>query len=198
MNSRKRYNVGSISGILLVSLFIIGIAFILRDHEVDCDKDPPIIFKFGDGDGDGDDENNKISIDSCFVYSETYYEARNKFHNITKELYPSSKLYTYNITKDDNNTYYTMDIVIIKGTVPGTVVHTSGVHGVEGYAGSAIQISFLKYILPNILLRKSYPTFIIIHSINPYGMANYRRFNENNVDLNRNGLSGRFGKLRSS
>ena len=27
---------------------------------------------------------------------------------------------------------------------------------------------------------------VVIHALNPYGMANLRRFNGNNVDLNRN------------
>ncbi|EER05553.1 hypothetical protein Pmar_PMAR011581 [Perkinsus marinus ATCC 50983] len=31
-------------------------------------------------------------------------------------------------------------------------------------------------------------TLVFIHAMNPYGMAHYRRFNEENVDLNRNGL----------
>ena len=30
---------------------------------------------------------------------------------------------------------------------------------------------------------------IFVHTINPYGMAWWRRFNENNVDLNRNFLT---------
>jgi hypothetical protein len=32
------------------------------------------------------------------------------------------------------------------------------------------------------------PSVILVHAVNPYGMAHYRRANENNVDLNRNGL----------
>jgi hypothetical protein len=33
------------------------------------------------------------------------------------------------------------------------------------------------------------PTIVFVHALNPYGMANNRRFNEDNVDLNRNFLS---------
>ena len=32
------------------------------------------------------------------------------------------------------------------------------------------------------------PTLVIVHAINPFGMANNRRVNENNIDLNRNYL----------
>jgi hypothetical protein len=32
------------------------------------------------------------------------------------------------------------------------------------------------------------PTLVLMHAVNPSGMAHYRRFNENNVDLNRNAI----------
>jgi hypothetical protein len=32
---------------------------------------------------------------------------------------------------------------------------------------------------------------VFIHAVNPYGMSFWRRWNENNVDLNRNFLSGK-------
>ncbi len=62
------------------------------------------------------------------------------------------------------------------------LIHSSGLHGVEGYVGSAIQLSLLddtEHIPENTCL-------IICHVMNPYGMKHNRRFNENNVDLNRN------------
>jgi hypothetical protein len=77
------------------------------------------------------------------------------------------------------------------------LIHSSGVHGIEGYLGSAIQLRFLHEVLiqnehqssskatSEYKLRK----VLIIHSINPFGMRHHRRTNENNVDLNRNVLS---------
>jgi predicted deacylase len=65
------------------------------------------------------------------------------------------------------------------------LVLSSGVHGVEGFLGSAIQLAMLER------WQKSQPTdvnIILIHAINPYGFAALRRFDENNVDLNRNFL----------
>ena len=61
---------------------------------------------------------------------------------------------------------------------------SSGTHGVEGFTGSAIQIGLLQEAIasnlpPDIAL-------LFIHAINPYGFAHLRRFNEDNVDLNRN------------
>jgi hypothetical protein len=62
------------------------------------------------------------------------------------------------------------------------VLHSSGIHGVEGFAGSAIQLQLLEDVprLPDDT------ALIIVHVLNPYGMAWLRRVNENNIDLNRN------------
>ncbi len=58
----------------------------------------------------------------------------------------------------------------------------SGVHGVEGFAGSAVQLATLNK-LPAL---QDDTALVVMHVLNPYGMANLRRFNRNNVDLNRN------------
>jgi len=62
------------------------------------------------------------------------------------------------------------------------LLHSSGLHGVEGFAGSAIQLQFLDR-LPSVPPETA---FVVVHVLNPYGMAWLRRVNENNVDLNRN------------
>jgi len=62
------------------------------------------------------------------------------------------------------------------------LLHSSGLHGVEGFAGSAIQLQLLDE-LPGIA---SDTAIVVVHILNPYGMAWLRRVNENNVDLNRN------------
>src|SRR5919201_2871163 len=62
------------------------------------------------------------------------------------------------------------------------LVHSAGLHGVEGFAGSAIQLVLLERL-------PAPPTgaaVIFVHVLNPYGMAWLRRANENHVDLNRN------------
>lgn len=65
---------------------------------------------------------------------------------------------------------------------PRVLLHTSGVHGVEAYAGSAIQLALLGTRHP--LSRDT--ALVFVHALNPYGMAWLRRANEHNVDLNRN------------
>ena len=64
-------------------------------------------------------------------------------------------------------------------------IHSSGLHGVEGFAGSAIQLQWLEEGIPPL---PADGAVAIVHAMNPFGMAWLRRVNENNVDLNRNFL----------
>ncbi len=64
------------------------------------------------------------------------------------------------------------------------LVMSSGVHGVEGFTGSAVQRMFLdEFVTPHLLENTG---VLIIHTLNPYGFKHVRRFTEDNVDLNRN------------
>lgn len=65
-------------------------------------------------------------------------------------------------------------------------VHSSGLHGVEGFAGSAIQLQWLE---EGIAPPPTDGAVAIVHALNPFGMAWLRRVNENNVDLDRNFLA---------
>lgn len=62
------------------------------------------------------------------------------------------------------------------------LLHTCGLHGVEAFAGSAVQLAALADPprVPDAC------ALVLVHVLNPYGMAWLRRVNENNVDLNRN------------
>jgi Protein of unknown function (DUF2817) len=64
------------------------------------------------------------------------------------------------------------------------LLHSSGIHGVEGFAGSAIQLQLLD-ALPRL---EPDSAIVLVHLLNPYGVAWLRRANEDNVDLNRNFL----------
>lgn len=88
-----------------------------------------------------------------------------------------------------------IDVILLTIRVPNNndkehvdVIHSSGVHGVEGYLGSAIQIWYLhELILRNeqeitssakgYLPSTEYKSrkVLLIHSVNPYGMRHHRR-----------------------
>ena len=64
------------------------------------------------------------------------------------------------------------------------IVLTTGVHGIEGYIGSVMLDVFFEEIYPE--LDADTTGVQVIANVNPYGMKYMRRYNENNVDLNRN------------
>lgn len=60
---------------------------------------------------------------------------------------------------------------------------TSGLHGMEGYWGGTLLKEYTIRLMQEIDMQRT--GIILVHGINPWGMANLRRVNENNVDLNR-------------
>ena len=70
------------------------------------------------------------------------------------------------------------------GNKTNLIVLTTGVHGIEGYIGSVMLDVFFEEIYPE--LDTETTGILVVANVNPYGMKNYRRYNENNVDLNRN------------
>ena len=64
---------------------------------------------------------------------------------------------------------------------------SSGVHGVEGFFGSAVQLAWLSRQAAGERPPND-GAVVLIHAVNPYGFAKLRRTNEDNVDLNRNYL----------
>jgi hypothetical protein len=65
------------------------------------------------------------------------------------------------------------------------LVVSSGVHGVEGFFGSAVQVALLERWAS---ATPPSTKCVFLHGLNPFGFAWLRRFDENNVDPNRNFL----------
>ncbi len=125
-------------------------------------------------------------------FSKSYSEAAGRFLIACDLLRENGHIVINERLKLDligpENERLAIDVAIIGNLSSGKVLlSSSGVHGVEGYPGSAIQLS----IMDNLAKQKPFDSHavIFIHVINPYGMAWWRRFNENNVDLNRNFLT---------
>ena len=62
------------------------------------------------------------------------------------------------------------------------LIVSSGLHGVEGPFGSAVQVAALPHLAA---LHESGMRVVLIHALNPYGFAWGRRVDAANVDLNR-------------
>ena len=83
----------------------------------------------------------------------------------------------------------TIDVAVLGDDRPErAVVVSSGLHGVEGFFGSAAQLAFLETEAVESYLPPSGAALVFLHAIDPHGFARVRRFNEENVDLNRNFL----------
>ncbi len=66
------------------------------------------------------------------------------------------------------------------------LVLISGTHGVEGYAGSAVQQFLLQQLLDGEWRLANDTALVMIHALNPWGMQWARRCDQDGIDLNRN------------
>ena len=81
-----------------------------------------------------------------------------------------------------------VDVAIWGSSTSKILLYTAGIHGVEGYAGSAIVVDLCHQIKQQSAQALN-TKIIFVHVLNPAGMHSWRRWNENNVDLNRNTLA---------
>jgi len=75
-------------------------------------------------------------------------------------------------------------------------VLTTGLHGIEGFAGAALLDLFIDEYLPR--LDPQTTGLLLVHAINPWGMQHWKRNNPANVDLNRNFIDGDFSALATT
>jgi len=132
----------------------------------------------------GDHNGVAAHMNPADYFSPDYATARERF--CARAQAAGAQLYTLPLdARAPDGGPLAIDIGWLGARQPRRVLlHVCGVHGVEAYAGSAVQLALLSQppaIGPDDAL-------ILVHVLNPYGMAWLRRANENNVDLNRNFL----------
>ena len=66
------------------------------------------------------------------------------------------------------------------------VVLIAGTHGIEGFAGSAIELDVLNLIADGLIVIPANTAVLMIHALTPWGFAWLRRCDADGVDLNRN------------
>lgn len=114
-----------------------------------------------------------------------YEEARNAFLEAAAYNVNVSLINSIPITAcGPNEKSLNIDIAVLGKlwTAKKILIHISGTHGVEGFAGSAIQHD----LLSSSPMLSEDTAIIILHGLNPFGMSYNRRVNEDNIDLNRN------------
>jgi Protein of unknown function (DUF2817) len=121
------------------------------------------------------------------AFSPDYLTARNRFREAATALGAKLEAYPIDLCAP-NGEPLTLDAAILGSANPQHVtIVSSGLHGVEGFFGSAVQLAWMKRELP----MQTLPTetsLVLLHALNPYGFAWRRRCNEDNADLNRNFL----------
>lgn len=127
------------------------------------------------------------SLPPTSYFSADYFSARARFISAAERM--GWERHTLPIdAPGPNGEPLSIDVAVAGSRRPtSAVVVTSGVHGVEGFFGSAVQLAFLDRLSPGWRPPEG-TALILIHALNPFGFAWRRRFNEHNVDLNRNFL----------
>ena len=153
---------------------------ILYFHQNDC----PILFLHGvslqvkcvSSVSHGYNRGNVTEFPGECFFTDTYEDARLQFRDLANRC--GAELLSLPVNKSDD---LTTDVAIIRRSKEKMVVHISGTHGVEGFAGSAIQAAALHQLsLQPVADRndESQPTLVFVHVQNPYGMKYNRRVNE--------------------
>lgn len=122
-------------------------------------------------------------------FKSTYEESRAAFlANIEtlKKTDPGMQVHAVTIpTRTRENLQ--MDVAYLppkSGKKERLLILSSGMHGMEGFVGSALQNQLIQENFWQ--LRDENLGILFIHAVNPYGFKFNRRVTENNVDLNRN------------
>jgi hypothetical protein len=119
----------------------------------------------------------------------TDYYSKDWGHATVKFVTKASELGTVKWQKHPRSDFHIPYLALGAGT--DVIVINSGVHGAEGYLGSAVQLLIMHELLPNLSAEffKKY-TVVFIHVVNGWGMENGMREVMDSdgglVDLNRN------------
>ncbi|KMJ58382.1 hypothetical protein AB685_10835 [Bacillus sp. LL01] len=121
-------------------------------------------------------------------FQPSYEESRKTFQGHLEKIkrkWPKAELTSENIGKEKDNTIDMISSEAISSNEQ-VLFFTTGEHGIEGYAGAAVTHLFVDDYLNGIDPQTT--GICLIHALNPWGMRNFRRVTENNIDLNRNYL----------
>jgi hypothetical protein len=123
--------------------------------------------------------------DYWHCFTEDYASARERFVHAASVAGADLFRYDHPFATGPNGETLSIDVAQLGS--PEAKRHLlvlSGTHGLEGPAGSAIQIAWL-----NSRAAREIPAdvgVLLVHAVNPFGFAHRTRTTERNVDLNRN------------
>ena len=119
------------------------------------------------------------------VFPNDYASARSAFQRAASQLAMTLEEHPVEGYGPAGEPLATSVAILNRSNSNRVLVLSSGLHGVEGFFGSAVQIECLRrwtqHATPSV-------NVVLLHALNPYGFAWCRRFDDQNVDLNRNFL----------
>ena len=120
------------------------------------------------------------------LFSERYHDARKTFFEAVEGFESAvgrtARRHRFVVDEAED---LTIDAVEFEADTPQKLyVGIGGLHGLEGYMGSAVMRGMLAGPFRGIDFSKC--GMLLVHGMNPWGFHNFRRVNANNVDLNRN------------
>lgn len=124
------------------------------------------------------------AIDYLQYFPSGYSQARDSFLKAARAAGATVESFRHPLAGLAGESLYTDVALIGPVDAKSAIVLASGTHGVEGFAGSAIQTGLLRDGIASRLPPDT--RLLMIHAVNPYGFAHRRRVNEDNVDINRN------------
>ena len=124
--------------------------------------------------------------DSRRVFPSDYFSSREQFRQAAERLGWSQHSHSIDATGPDGEEL-TIDAAISRTGDPDRVlIVSSGLHGVEGPFGAAVQLAAME----SWANENNQPSVrcVFLHALNPYGYAWGRRVDADNIDPNRNFL----------
>lgn len=120
------------------------------------------------------------------VFSTDYFDARDSFRAEATRAGARLSAHAIQARGPDGEELY-IDSARLGAPRPRfLLLFTTGVHGIEAPAGSALLRLWLAEFATDLPQDMG---ALLVHALNPWGFAHGRRTNENNVDLNRNAVS---------
>lgn len=135
-----------------------------------------------------DDPDVTVDQSKLIYFHDSYQDCRGAFvaqAEKLKERLDSVEIFAIQIaSKTDNDLTIDFCYIPAKDTTVKLLVLNSGIHGIEGFTGSAVEQMIMAELLEPEMFSEM--GVLIIHAMNAWGVKHERRVTENNVDLNRN------------
>jgi hypothetical protein len=123
-------------------------------------------------------------MDPLTAFSTTKVEADRAFERAARALGLPLDRHEYPVRGPEGEPLFTTVARLGPTDAPNVVLILSGIHGVEGFAGAGLQSGLLQE--PDVVARPEGVALLLVHLVNPWGMAWNRREDHDNTDVFRN------------